>query len=40
MQTANELSRLRQGWEAVSKGIPLKEYTKNHPELRQAIEMQ
>jgi ribulose-bisphosphate carboxylase large chain len=31
---------LRQGWEAISKGIPLEEYAGNHPELRRAIEMQ
>ena len=30
---------LRQGWEAVSKGISLEEYAESHPELRHAIEM-
>ncbi|MCD6576524.1 MAG: hypothetical protein J7K66_00750 [Anaerolineaceae bacterium] len=31
---------LRQGWEAVSKGIPLEKYAESHPELKQAIDMQ
>ena len=31
---------LRQGWEAVSKKVTLKEYAKDHEELRLAIEMQ
>jgi ribulose-bisphosphate carboxylase large chain len=30
---------LRQGWEAVSKGMTLEDYARDHEELRQAIEM-
>jgi ribulose-bisphosphate carboxylase large chain len=28
---------LRQGWEAARKGIPLEDYSRDHPELREAI---
>ena len=30
---------LKQGWEAVQKGVTLEEYAKDHPELKAAIEM-
>jgi ribulose-bisphosphate carboxylase large chain len=30
---------LKQGWQAVQKGVPLEEYAKDHPELKAAIEV-
>jgi ribulose-bisphosphate carboxylase large chain len=30
---------LRQGWEAVSRGMTLEDYARDHEELRQAIQM-